>query len=179
MLGWVEGAMENMIEEACRTASFHEFVRDLSDGHETILGWGDVPGAALSDGEGEVEESERTNPRLVFHFISYIFTYFFFFRTDEATSALDPTSRILAFEALKRWRKNRTTIVITHDLSQIEPNLARPTLRPLTLGNWMFDVVVDLMSTKPHAPASAVMAARVQSELSALCLLQLRHLPDL
>jgi ATP-binding cassette subfamily B (MDR/TAP) protein 1 len=32
---------------------------------------------------------------------------------------LDATSRILVFEALKRWRKNKTTIVITHDLSQI------------------------------------------------------------
>lgn len=38
---------------------------------------------------------------------------------DEATSALDPTSRILVFEAIKRWRVNKTTIVITHDLSQI------------------------------------------------------------
>ena len=38
---------------------------------------------------------------------------------DEATSALDGTSRILVFEALKRWRRNKTTIVITHDLSQI------------------------------------------------------------
>lgn len=38
---------------------------------------------------------------------------------DEATSALDPTSRVLVFEAIKRWRQNRTTIVITHDLSQI------------------------------------------------------------
>lgn len=42
------------------------------------------------------------------------------FCTDEATSALDATSRILVFEAIKRWRKNRTTIVITHDLSQIQ-----------------------------------------------------------
>ena len=33
---------------------------------------------------------------------------------------MDATSRILVFEALKRWRRNRTTIVITHDLSQIE-----------------------------------------------------------
>lgn len=39
---------------------------------------------------------------------------------DEATSALDMTSRILVFEAIKRWRKNKTTIVITHDLSQIQ-----------------------------------------------------------
>jgi ATP-binding cassette subfamily B (MDR/TAP) protein 1 len=38
---------------------------------------------------------------------------------DEATSALDATSRILVFEAIKRWRHNKTTIVITHDLSQI------------------------------------------------------------
>ena len=33
---------------------------------------------------------------------------------------MDATSRILVFEALKRWRRNKTTIVITHDLSQIE-----------------------------------------------------------
>lgn len=39
---------------------------------------------------------------------------------DEATSALDATSRILVFEAIKKWRKARTTIVITHDLSQIQ-----------------------------------------------------------
>ena len=38
---------------------------------------------------------------------------------DEATSVLDATSRILVFEAMKRWRRNMTTIVITHDLSQI------------------------------------------------------------
>ena len=28
--------------------------------------------------------------------------------------------RILVFEALKQWRMHKTTIVITHDLSQIE-----------------------------------------------------------
>lgn len=39
---------------------------------------------------------------------------------DEATSALDAISRILVFEAIKQWRKNKTTIVITHDLSQIQ-----------------------------------------------------------
>ncbi|KAF9531038.1 P-loop containing nucleoside triphosphate hydrolase protein [Crepidotus variabilis] len=39
---------------------------------------------------------------------------------DEATSAPDATSQILVSEALKRWRKNKTTIVIMHDLSQIQ-----------------------------------------------------------
>lgn len=38
---------------------------------------------------------------------------------DEATSALDVTSRVIVFEAIREWRKNQTTIVITHDLSQI------------------------------------------------------------
>lgn len=38
---------------------------------------------------------------------------------DEATSALDVTSRVLVFEAIKALRANKTTIVITHDLSQI------------------------------------------------------------
>lgn len=39
--------------------------------------------------------------------------------TDEATSALDALSRVAVFENIKSWRQNRTTIVITHDLSQI------------------------------------------------------------
>jgi ATP-binding cassette, subfamily B (MDR/TAP), member 1 len=39
---------------------------------------------------------------------------------DEATSALDATSRVLVFEAIKRHRRNRTTIVFNHDVSQNE-----------------------------------------------------------
>jgi ATP-binding cassette subfamily B (MDR/TAP) protein 1 len=46
-------------------------------------------------------------------------------------------------------------------------SLARPALRPLTLGNWMFDVVADLTSTtKPVVPASAVVAARDTKRVS-------------
>ncbi|TFK31484.1 P-loop containing nucleoside triphosphate hydrolase protein [Crucibulum laeve] len=41
---------------------------------------------------------------------------------DETTSALNTTSRILVFEALKRWCANKITIVITHDLCQISQN---------------------------------------------------------
>jgi ATP-binding cassette subfamily B (MDR/TAP) protein 1 len=40
---------------------------------------------------------------------------------DETTSVLDATSRILVFEALKRWCQHKTTVVIIHGLSQIEP----------------------------------------------------------
>lgn len=51
----------------------------------------------------------------------HILGTFIHVHADEATSALDATSRILVFEAVKRWRRNKTTIVITHDLSQISP----------------------------------------------------------
>ena len=47
----VEGAMEEMVEDACREALFHELVRDLSDGYETILGGGGAAGVALSGGQ--------------------------------------------------------------------------------------------------------------------------------
>ena len=39
--------------------------------------------------------------------------------TDEATSALDTVSRAQVHEAIRDWRKNKTTIIITHDLSPI------------------------------------------------------------
>jgi hypothetical protein len=68
---------------------------------------------------GKVEESQCPHSRLVFPFFSYPFLLTFL-QIDEATSALNPTSRILFYEALMRWPQNKTTIVITHDLSQIE-----------------------------------------------------------
>jgi hypothetical protein len=83
----VEGAKEEMIEDTCRAALFHEFVRDLSDGYETILGGG-AAGVALSGGqkqrlasycEGKAEESKCTGSWLVFLFFRLIFTYFFLF----------------------------------------------------------------------------------------------------
>jgi ATP-binding cassette subfamily B (MDR/TAP) protein 1 len=42
-------------------------------------------------------------------------------------------------------------------------SLARPALRPLTLGNWMFDVVADLTANKP---ASAMVVARDAKRVS-------------
>ncbi|KAF8891135.1 P-loop containing nucleoside triphosphate hydrolase protein [Gymnopilus junonius] len=95
------------VEEACRAALMHEFVRDLPQGYDTLLGGG--TGVGLSGGQKQrlsIARAKLRNPTVLI--------------LDEATSALDATSRILVFEAIKRWRKNKTTIVITHDLSQIE-----------------------------------------------------------
>ena len=40
---------------------------------------------------------------------------------DESTSALDQQNRLAVMEAVRRWRRGKTTIIITHDISQIFP----------------------------------------------------------
>ncbi|ETS62367.1 hypothetical protein PaG_03452 [Moesziomyces aphidis] len=96
------------VEAACRLALLHEFVRDLPDGYETSLG---SNGTALSGGQRQrlaIARARLRDPAILI--------------LDEATSALDPTTRHLVHEAIKTWRRGKTTIVITHDLSQIEPD---------------------------------------------------------
>ncbi|KAF7295018.1 p-loop containing nucleoside triphosphate hydrolase protein [Mycena indigotica] len=89
----------------CKLVLLHDFVMGLPNGYDTVLGNG---GASLSGGQKQRLALARAilrNPDvLVF---------------DEATSALDPTSRVLVFEAIRRYRNGQTTLVITHDLSQI------------------------------------------------------------
>ncbi|KAK0504638.1 P-loop containing nucleoside triphosphate hydrolase protein [Armillaria luteobubalina] len=100
-----EHATRAEVEQACQAAMIHDFIRDLPDGYETKLGNG---GANLSGGQKQrlaIARARLRNPSVLI--------------LDEATSALDPTSRVLVIEAIKQWRENRTTIVITHDLSQI------------------------------------------------------------
>ncbi|KIO30112.1 hypothetical protein M407DRAFT_225395 [Tulasnella calospora MUT 4182] len=95
------------VERVCRAGLMHEFIRDLPDGYETKLG---TAGASLSGGQRQrlaIARALLRDPTVLI--------------LDEATSALDATSRVLVFEAIKAHRKNRTTIVITHDLSQITP----------------------------------------------------------
>ncbi|KAJ5804789.1 uncharacterized protein N7518_001092 [Penicillium psychrosexuale] len=38
---------------------------------------------------------------------------------DEPTSALDHANRVAVMKAIREWRKGKTTIIITHDMSQI------------------------------------------------------------
>ncbi|PBK91619.1 P-loop containing nucleoside triphosphate hydrolase protein [Armillaria gallica] len=100
-----EDATRAEVEQACQAAMIHDFIRDLPDGYETKLGNG---GANLSGGQKQrlaIARARLRNPSVLI--------------LDEATSALDPTSRVLVIETIKQWRENRTTIVITHDLSQI------------------------------------------------------------
>jgi ATP-binding cassette subfamily B (MDR/TAP) protein 1 len=110
------------VEAACRHVLMHEFISGLPEGYDTMLG---SDGASLSGGQKQRLAMARVMLRdpdvLVlgtFLFQSLSQPAYCSF-TDEATSALDPTSRVAVFDAVRRWRQGRTTIVITHDLAQI------------------------------------------------------------
>ncbi|KDR66454.1 hypothetical protein GALMADRAFT_1152567 [Galerina marginata CBS 339.88] len=98
--------LRSKVESACRAALFHDFVRDLPGGYDTLLGG---EGVGLSGGQRQRLALARAVLRDPVVLV-----------LDEPTSALDPTSRLLVFSALKAHRSNKTTVVITHDLSQIE-----------------------------------------------------------
>ncbi|GAA6064319.1 hypothetical protein JCM10212_006006 [Sporobolomyces blumeae] len=102
----VEDVSRDEVIAACRGALIHDFIRDLPDGYDTVISG--EKGASLSGGQRQRLAIARVwirDPTVLI--------------LDEATSALDATSRLLVNEAVKRWRTNRTTIIITHDLAPI------------------------------------------------------------
>lgn len=98
-------ATRREIESAARDANAHEFVKNLPDGYETIIG---ERGATLSGGERQRLSIARAllknAPILIL---------------DEPTSALDAQTESLLLEALERLMKGRTTFIIAHRLSTI------------------------------------------------------------
>jgi len=98
-------ATQAEIEAAARAANIHQFIMDLPDGYDTIVG---ERGYRLSGGEKQRIALARVilkNPRILV--------------LDEATSSLDSESEALIQEALKRVMAGRTSIVIAHRLSTI------------------------------------------------------------
>jgi ATP-binding cassette subfamily B protein len=98
-------ATQAEIEAAARAANIHQFIADLPDGYDTIVG---ERGYRLSGGEKQRIALARVilkDPRILV--------------LDEATSHLDSESESLIQEALKRVMAGRTSIVIAHRLSTI------------------------------------------------------------
>jgi ATP-binding cassette, subfamily B, bacterial len=93
------------IVDALQAANAWEFVQELPDGLQTLLG---PRGATLSGGQRQrlaIARALIRNPRVLV--------------LDEATSALDAESEVLVQEALIRLMAGRTTFIVAHRLSTI------------------------------------------------------------
>jgi ATP-binding cassette subfamily B protein len=98
-------ASDEEVEAAARAAHIHDFITTLPNGYQTPVA---EAGATLSGGErqrlGIARALVKNAPMLIL---------------DEPTSSLDALSEAGVFDALRRLRRGRTTIVIAHRLSTI------------------------------------------------------------
>ena len=99
------GATDEEMIEAARVANAHEFIAQLSDGYDTLIG---ERGVKLSGGQRQRLAIARAvlkdAPILIL---------------DEATSSVDTETELLIQQALERLMRGRTTVVIAHRLSTI------------------------------------------------------------
>ena len=98
-------ASQAEVEAAAQEAAAHDFILELPQGYDTLVGEG---GARLSGGQRQriaVARAFLKNAPILL--------------LDEATSALDTHSEIQVQQALERLMAGRTTLMIAHRLSTV------------------------------------------------------------
>jgi ATP-binding cassette, subfamily B, bacterial len=99
------GADDKAIRSAARLAQAHDFIVDLPDGYDTVVG---ERGATLSGGQRQrvaLARSVLRDPRVLI--------------LDDATSSVDAVVEADIQSALRRVMQNRTTIIIAHRVSTL------------------------------------------------------------
>ena len=98
-------ASQKEIEEAAKLAQAHDFILSFKDGYETMLG---ERGVTLSGGQRQrlaLARAFLTDPRILI--------------LDDSTSSIDSATEDEIQKAIFAAARGRTTIIITHRLSQI------------------------------------------------------------
>jgi ATP-binding cassette subfamily B protein len=93
------------IEAAAKQAQAHDFIMGFKDGYDTMVG---ERGVTLSGGQRQrlaIARALLTNPRILI--------------LDDSTSAIDSATEDEIQQAIRRVLEGRTTLLITHRLSQI------------------------------------------------------------
>ena len=103
--GLGQKADQAAIESAAKAAQAHDFITGFSDGYKTMVG---ERGVTLSGGQRQriaIARALLTDPRILI--------------LDDSTSAIDSATEDQIQGAIKRVLEGRTTLLITHRLSQI------------------------------------------------------------
>jgi ABC-type multidrug transport system fused ATPase/permease subunit len=98
-------ATDEQVVRAARQAQAHEFVQELPDGYDTVIG---ERGITLSGGQRQriaIARALVVDPRILM--------------LDDATASVDATTEAKIREGLREAMQGRTTIIIAHRLSTI------------------------------------------------------------
>ncbi|WPF89001.1 ABC transporter ATP-binding protein [Cyanobacterium aponinum AL20118] len=102
----VKNVTDKEIVEATKLANIHDFISNLPHGYDTMVG---ERGTTLSGGQRQriaiARAAIRQTPILIL---------------DEPTTGLDRHNEEIVMESLQKLAQNRTTFLITHDLSLAE-----------------------------------------------------------
>ncbi len=98
-------ATKESIEAAARAAQAHDFIMGFKEGYQTVIG---ERGVTLSGGQRQrlaIARALLTDPRILI--------------LDDSTSAIDSATEDEIQKAINKVLEGRTTLMITHRLSQI------------------------------------------------------------